>query len=168
MGIEGGKDPLEGFDWRVLVDNLDQHLIRGGSLKDLLGKDPLSVYGCISDATDRRSVAIEQIVSYLDRTGVRREPSDQALKYIPMGCESQKGLMSMRLKQGNASADDIAMVESITLEDVAFYAHRQYRELTSKLLTLPCDSSEHRQTLVKAAFWSEIDERISLAAFPRS
>lgn len=161
--IEGGKDSLEGFDCRAAITGLDDHLTQGGSLKDLLGKDPLIVYDRISDTTDRRAIIIEQFVASLDNTGVRREPLESAVKYIPMGWKSFKAITSMRLERCNVSVADINLVGSLALEDVLFYASRQYREISTNLISMSLGSSEHRKALEKASFWAIMEERIGLA-----
>lgn len=161
--MEGGKDSLEGFDCRAAIAGLDDHLTQRGSLKDLLGKDPLIVYDRISETTDRKAIVIEQYIACIDNTGVRREPLERAVKYIPMGWESYQALTLMRLRGRNASNEDIDLVKNLTLEDVLFYASRQYREISTSLISMSLGSSEHRKALEKASFWAIMEERIGLA-----
>ncbi|MDD5147490.1 MAG: hypothetical protein PHV63_03035 [Candidatus Daviesbacteria bacterium] len=163
---ENSKDrPLEKSDEAKIADALDEFLSGGGSLRDLFPqKDPLLVYERLSVNTDRRVVVIEQFVTQLGHFGVWNNTLKEAAKYIPLGLESYRSNTSLRLRNQNASETDIALVDGLTLQDVALYANQQYREFSDRLSTMSAGSPEHREVLEKASFWSKIDERINRAA----
>lgn len=166
---KGNKDPLDGLDAVALISDLNIFFLSGGRFlkppqTDLLPQDPLLVYERISEKTDRRSIIIEQFVVQLDHLGVRNETLEKAADYIPLGLRNYRGITSSSLRNQNASETDIALVEGLTLQDVALYVHQQYREISDRLVIMSVGSPEHRKSLEKAFFWSEMDERISLAA----
>ncbi|MDD5416153.1 MAG: hypothetical protein PHE48_04080 [Candidatus Daviesbacteria bacterium] len=159
---ENRGDSLEGLNGADIANALNEFFLSGGFLI-APSEDPLLVYEKISENTDRRSMLMEQFVSYLVHLGIKDNPLEDTVNYIPRCLNNYRNNTSLRLRHKNASETDIALVEGLTLQDVALYANQQYREFNDRLATMSVGSSEHRKTLGKACFWSMIDERVSLA-----
>lgn len=160
---ENSGDSLGGLRGADLANALDDFFRDGGSL-GVPSKDPLLVYERLSGNTDRRAIVIEQFVAQLGQFGVWNDTSEKAIGRIPRDLSNYCSITSLRLRNQNASETDIALVEGLTLQDVALYVDQQYRELSDRLSTMPVGSSEHREVLEKASFWSKVDERIGQAA----